>query len=100
MPIDHRTSHRGPGRRRRLNAPRPRAQEHSEPHLVAGDPATMAWQATPTPAPVIERVGSGVAVVGGRVGRPRRIADDLLPTSGSSLYILAPDGEIDQRKEV
>jgi glycosyltransferase involved in cell wall biosynthesis len=60
----------------------------------------MAWQATPTPAPVIERIASGVAVVAGRVGGPRRIADDLFPINGSNVYILAPDGEIDQLREV
>jgi hypothetical protein len=33
-------------------------------------------------------------------GGPRRIADDLLPTNGSNVYILGPDGEIDQPREL
>lgn len=44
--------------------------------------AIMVWQATPTPAPVIERVISGVArLLPGDWGPPP-IADDLLPSHG------------------
>jgi hypothetical protein len=68
VPIRHRTvcaSHRGPAVDG--DAIAPWATKHCESRLVAGDRAIMAWQATPTPAPVIERGVSGVTVVAGRV---------------------------------
>jgi hypothetical protein len=50
-------------------------------HGVAGDADA---------SPVVERGVSGVAVVAGRVGGPRRIADDLLPTNGPKLVHIGP----------